>query len=621
MSEIKALQRKIKKKILKTSDLVLFLIDFEQEKHIFSDFTFIEESIKWIKALSYLLELYEENMFTFSSNSWKNKDVEFAKLFRTINEMDDTGLFQFMTWAMGGSCSMKVIDLTDYRNFVYDKINLRLNSILSEYGNNEKRPIIKEDQPTKIKFYKHDYVPTDPTYPYVVLTKDNWDDFGYKTSFNLSYYIDMFKKTDLGFMKILHKTSTETIIPNKFTKLGREYCSLAPSQKYYERLFDLGKSHYEVILKGLNDIVYKPEIINEFKNIKGFQTSLLRGSEAEKTFVEARNYFHELPEIRQDKFIFTFSSQLDGAEDPHKISFDFSFNKYKPFRIMALIGENGTGKTEILSRLAQSLSGLNPIGTFEPERPLFSKIILVSYSPFDSFYKGEDLKVSYSYFGLKNEKNEIDFDKALTDFTKSLQYIKENDLTESWQDTLSLIIDEDIVRRIIRKRILKDKIINLSNYGLSSGQKILIVILTNIMATINRESLILFDEPETFLHPSLVSKLMSALYKLMKRFNSYSIISTHSPIVLQEIPSSSVRVLERIGNHPVTRNLSIECFGENLSTITQEVFGIESTNVNYQKYLDDILYELDYNEILRVFDNKLSFNARMYLKSKMDNGD
>lgn len=621
MNEINALHQKIKKKILKTSDLDLFLINFEQEKPIFSDLIFIEESIKWIKALSYLLGLFEENIFSFSSDKWKIKDVEFAKLYRTINEMDDAGLFQFMTWAMGGSCSMKVIDLLDYRNFVYDKINLRLDAVLSEYGGNEIRRASREDQPKKILFYQRGHVPPDPTFPYVEIAKDNWDDFGYKTSFNLLYYIGQFQKIDLGFMKILHKTSTTTNIPNKFTKLGREYCSLAPSQKYYERLFDLGKIHYDNILEGLNDIVYKPEIINDFRNIEGFQTSLLRGSEAEKTFLEARNYFLELPEFRQEKFIFTFSSQLDGAKAPHKISFDFSYNEFRPFNIMALIGENGTGKTEILSRLAQSLSGLKPIGQFEPERPLFSKIILVSYSPFDRFIKDEDLKVSYSYFGLKNEKNEIDFEKALTDFTKSLHYLRENNLTESWRDTLSIIIDEDIVRRILKTLIQKGNIITLSNYGLSSGQKILLVILTNIMATINRDSLVLFDEPETFLHPSLVSKLMNALYKLMKRFNSYSIISTHSPIVLQEIPSSSVRVLERIGNIPVTRNLSIECFGENLSTITQEVFGIESTNVNYQKYFDVMLNKLDYEGILRVFDNKLSFNARMYLKSKMDNSD
>lgn len=612
MRDFNLLNIKINKKSLDKKDLDNFLTNLENDSKNFSDSLFFKESINWLKVYSFLLGLYEKNNFTFSGKDWKSQEIEYTKLYKTINEMDDAGLFQYSQWAIGGDCSLKVIDLTDYRNFVYKKISNRLNDLQKKFQSNEKTRLNYDKE--LLTFYKYDKLPSKPDYPLVVLEKDNWDDFGYKTSFRIYYHSSENQIQELGFIKILNKNQKETQIPSEFKKLGTQYCSLGQSEEYYGKLLELKKTRYENILDSLDDVIFKPEIYKKFENHDGFKTSLLRGSEAEKTLTEVWNYFHPSPQIPEDKFNFIFSTHLEEALSPHKLSFDFSISEYLPFRIMAIIGENGTGKTKILNRLAQSLSGLKKVGDFDPQRPLFSKIVLISYSPFDEFVEGKD-QISYSYFGLLNEKNQVDFEKAMISFKKSLKQIHNKNLIESWRNTISIIMDDNIVNNIIYNSNLTST--NIDDVGLSSGQKILTLILTNIMATISRDSLILFDEPETFLHPSLVSKLMNAFYKLLRRFNSYAIISTHSPIVLQEIPSKNVIVLERYGNHPSTRKLSIECFGENLSEITNEVFGIESTDVNYKKYLDEMVHDLTYEDILNSFNNNLSFNARMYLKAKL----
>jgi predicted ATP-dependent endonuclease of OLD family len=54
---------------------------------------------------------------------------------------------------------------------------------------------------------------------------------------------------------------------------------------------------------------------------------------------------------------------------------------------------------------------------------------------------------------------------------------------------------------------------------------------------------LLFDEPETHLHPSIIFKLINTLNKLLDDYDSYLIIATHSPIVIQQIPSKKVMIL------------------------------------------------------------------------------
>lgn len=52
------------------------------------------------------------------------------------------------------------------------------------------------------------------------------------------------------------------------------------------------------------------------------------------------------------------------------------------------------------------------IDTFFPERPLFSRVFAISYSPFDNFKKPskEHSKKSYKYCGIRGEDGSISID-------------------------------------------------------------------------------------------------------------------------------------------------------------------------------------------------------------------
>jgi hypothetical protein len=70
---------------------------------------------------------------------------------------------------------------------------------------------------------------TTTPYPHVALRSDNWDDYGYKTTFNIILHLSQKEFCDLGRIKIIQSgmTGGYTRMPKKpFTELTTDYASL-----------------------------------------------------------------------------------------------------------------------------------------------------------------------------------------------------------------------------------------------------------------------------------------------------------------------------------------------------------------------------------------------------------
>ena len=102
-------------------------------------------------------------------------------------------------------------------------------------------------------------------------------------------------------------------------------------------------------------------------------------------------------------------------------------------------------------------------------------------------------------------------------------------------------------------------------------------------------------------------------------WKSYCILATHSPLIIRELPSKNVFVIERQGNSASIRRIGIESFGENLATLTEEVFGNKSVSKQYKKIIDELVGEFNsFEEIVSLIESDglpLSLNARLYIKS------
>ena len=71
---------------------------------------------------------------------------------------------------------------------------------------------------------------------------------------------------------------------------------------------------------------------------------------------------------------------------------------------------------------------------------------------------------------------------------------------------------------------------------LSSGQRLFAYIVINILGTMRRNSLILVDEPELFLHPTLEIQFVDMLKAILAKFNSKALLATHSVVTVRKCP-------------------------------------------------------------------------------------
>ena len=140
----------------------------------------------------------------------------------------------------------------------------------------------------------------------------------------------------------------------------------------------------------------------------------------------------------------------------------------------------------------------------------------------------------------------------LVDFYRSVSLIKTKKLEYLWYDILRNFIVPEILDIAFsrRKSLLPDSIFDESKFNeiytiLSSGQSIILFMISEIISQIRYDSLILFDEPETHLHPNAISSLLNTIFRLVKRFESFCIIATHSPLIIQEIPARNIFIIER----------------------------------------------------------------------------
>lgn len=463
---------------------------------------------------------------------------------------------------------------------------------------------------------------------FFVLTSDNWNDYGYETTFYLDYF-DKGVFEEIGLIRILKKDVeiTRTDFPSEFNSLTSEYISLGYNKDFYEsllRVFD--KKDALNILEELNDISINKLENNRYFDIneEGIQQSFFRSSDTRYLYEEVLNiYFKDQKSTDRDyKFVYKFKQDIDID-----IEIDFSKYNHLPNRLFALIGKNGVGKTRFLNQLSESLyDSANPRNknrfrindSFQV--PTYQKVIAISFSVFDNFFKGENdieeigqeqgetKKANYTYIGLHKVDGSVYCLKEISDTNIA-----------TFKKLVERNRDKQFIELLNKSRILHKNLDTIDEKFFkeyySSGQNIFISMLCRLLLEIEDGSLIFLDEPELYLHPNAIASLMNIFFDLLEDYQSYAILCTHSPILVQEIPSRYVRNLSLIENDLVQTKVSIETFGANISDITKDIFNVTEKESLYKSTLIALSKELKEEQIEDLFSNELSLKARMFLSS------
>lgn len=331
----------------------------------------------------------------------------------------------------------------------------------------------------------------------------------------------------------------------------------------------------------------------------------------------------------------------------HKINFSNISNINIP--IHSLIGKNGSGKTYLMSKLIKQ-SILSEIGG-GGVGAVFSRMIVISNTINDKCYRPSNITRyktklnNYHFISLTSEKYynklfprgkklmlfsllekiqkrdshkrggfeqghllDIVTENVIPGFSFSIKTnIRENlynnfsELTGRY-GLINLTYNRDLISNSEIEYALPDEDIRFYKNGepftLSSGQLSFLVSMFSLISTIESNSLILIEEPENFLHPSLLTHFINALTKILRDTNSVAIIATHSALVLREIPSEQITILQRRSDFTMYQSPRIETFGADTHQIMIDVFGDLYSNALFRDELKNIAKGKTINEIL-----------------------
>lgn len=522
----------------------------------------------------------------------------------------------------------------------------------------------------------------------IELLSNNWDDFGYRTSFPVTCRING-KIVELPSLRLLvAEAHTSSALLDRMLNDGwdglfpipnTQYVSVPTKITFYEQIEGaLGIKATIDVAKQLRDASYLVHVADDDEakalvDSEGFRNSLQRERASTQAFLDGWRVF-ERQAIAVLDLGFQFKNIFGNIT---MLELKFQPRTRLPHDVNVLIGPNGYGKSQLLHQMVRdwiSPSDEDELGFVE--KPNLSQLVLVSYSPFEHFpvdlagHKLQDQE-AYRYFGLRGRTTPSDPSRHGR-ITLSHDYPKRN----AAQSLIQCLVDdqrfqsirdwsrkvatmERVLRTAInfdfaavevapRKRrelfyregglidplafdvgdgasrrryipIGSDRIQELDGerligalepasgvtfflggqpIELSSGQRLFAYIVINILGAIRRNSLILVDEPELFLHPTLEIQFVDMLKTILSRFNSKALLATHSVVTVREIPSECVHVLEKTDDNVILQHPPFQTFGGDVQRISSYVFGDKAVSKPFEAWIKTQLDELGSAEAL-----------------------
>jgi len=486
--------------------------------------------------------------------------------------------------------------------------------------------------------------------------------------FDVAVYDGNGKRHEIGAIKIGFKGQTTDIathqkLPPLFPFLSSDFFSLGQRVEFYQNIRLLPGNLGENILESLRDIVKSPEIIKEIDDENVFSVSFLRNTSLSVIKGQYARALEGKPLLTDFKFRFSRPETMDlGAIE---LSFNVDVGSTPSTNVHAIIGRNGVGKTTLLNGMIggvmnpQSDAKFFDIGAWQStpiSSDYFSSLVSVSFSAFDPFDPPQEQSdpakgTCYFYIGLKDPKDKSRL-RTIADLRKDcvkalVECFYDPGKRSRWLNAIMKLGSDDNfafmqleqlegefdnLRKMRNDQTQPDSESFLQAYfshlepylkRMSSGHAIVLLTITKLVAKVEEKTLVLMDEPESHLHPPLLSAFIRALSDLLHDRNAVAIIATHSPVVLQEIPRSCVWKIYRVGKDVSKSKPDRETFAENVGVLTSEVFSLEVERSGFHELLANSVNEgATYQEIVdNLYGGQLGFEGRAILRALVADRD
>lgn len=526
----------------------------------------------------------------------------------------------------------------------------------------------------------------------IVITpwSEGWNDFGFKTDCNIcviSNYSTSVKLTaKVGFRSM--KGSAHQFLVERFRALERPvenyltaeevggfYSILSSTEIYRNLIQSLGLKDAVTALAAINDMALaktkrsKASWFISAQRERAFSESLIRTSEAFFAFSSASFLIDGLEEEKLDAVStdLKLRFQLDNFENPHELNFSFDKHSIIPKNIAVIIGQNGVGKSQSLSKLVTAALK-NDLAVFSEQgggRPRISRILALA-TPGETAHtfppppRRRESRIYYRRVSLARGATGTTADglpDLVHQLARSTEAIRTTRRWALFLKTLKTIFDVDSIGFRLRPEQesynyafgglnyagLKDfvsggegQLLELRRrlilvdpprlhirgkfYPMSSGQLSFFRFALHVCLFVENGTLVLLDEPETHLHPNLISEFVILLDKLLSETGSIAIISTHSAYFVREVLRSQVQILRssetKTGNKITCEPPRLGTFGSNVGAISHFVFD-DNLSTFLTRLIDKSLNANDLEQIK----NEISLEAYLKIRDRLGRAD
>ncbi|HTH76158.1 MAG TPA: AAA family ATPase [Trinickia sp.] len=467
----------------------------------------------------------------------------------------------------------------------------------------------------------------------VLPSSDSWNDFGYQTFFDFVVIDGQVgrKKFHLAFLdssqKVREVIEAAVQIPGEAVGAHElpEFFSLQTEmERYRELVSEYGPEDAQDILRALHDLVairaFEPSAswLDAALNSPHFGMSFVRNSEQNFAFHNAASVLHgvEHEDVQAAPTTLVLEFQLAGFASSHSFDFTFSPTSLPPRRVAVMIGKNGVGKSRALNELVSSaISGGGNFHDGLGNMPRLSRILALctpgeaehtfpaeptfparfQYKRISSNASAGDQTLPSILVNLSRDKRRIGEHLRWDIFNESVQQIVEfSDLALTVRDDVAShggLIDVERLWRFgeqasaeARQKVsLRGHLMRRVDGGavsLSSGQLSFIRLAAQLCTFIENGSLVLMDEPETHLHPNLITGLVAMLHKILTLTGSIAIAATHSAYLVREVPQSQVHIIRQSRESSRVEIIKprLRTFGADVGAISHFVFGDDIVN-------------------------------------------
>lgn len=509
---------------------------------------------------------------------------------------------------------------------------------------------------------------------------DRWNDFNFRTRVTYEIRSDGASAGPFeGYVGFLvgegEPASDATYVTELLASTGsplaaedipRRFFTMLGSMADYRRLVDaLAPKQVRSLLLSLNDVVGTIEFrsttpwLDDALSSDVFNMSFLRSSES---FFAFKNGGPLLRGAQYEEFNLSSTSlaiELPRDNSPAvELTFEFDHNGVLPKRMAVVIGKNGVGKSQALRQIAQTALARNDaLRDVSGNRFVFTR--LLAFAPTNEAEQVFPVAPSgrthvwyrrYSLNRTRRSKRNQYVTDLLVQVARSGQRLGGR---TRWQIFLEAITAIDGWKEIVlpvrgnrsyvpltelgqsgemrslqtyamidstrppRRQLAHDA------YELSSGEISFLTFAAQVCLDIENGSLLLIDEPETHLHPQLVSSFSSLLNSLLSATGSVAILATHSVFVVREVFREQVTVLRRSPEGvTVAARPTLRTFGADPGAISFFVFGEDRPSSLASDVKANLAAtDMSWDELYEEYGDELSLEFMGELRNDRDDAD